>query len=124
MPKAPPPVLPKRLTVLEQAALVAGSGAPRAKDYDPPRINHIRIARLWEAMLDLPQGFIGARKAALMMGAVKLAREAAVAKEDNYVDLAGYALCASEIAEEEKSGPPEDEVVCERLVVRLNEVRQ
>ena len=47
---------------------------------------------------------INAKDVATMMGLLKVARIATGYKEDNFVDLAGYAACAGEIAAAERGG--------------------
>jgi hypothetical protein len=69
--------------------------------------NHQNIARLWNAYLDwrLPEGeALTAKDVALMMALLKIARTKLGAHNpDDYVDLAGYAGCAGEIASREQS---------------------
>ena len=49
---------------------------------------------------------INAKDVATMMGLLKVARIATGYKEDNFVDLAGYAACAGEIAAAERRRRP------------------
>ena len=68
----------------------------RAQDYGTPEDNFARIADLWTAYSGY--GF-DAHDVALMLALLKIARAASgVNHTDNYVDLAGYAACAGEIA--------------------------
>ncbi len=84
---------------LSAANLVAGS---RAKAHGDALINHKHIASLWNAYLNeriTPGRKITARDAALMMALLKIARtKSGGLNLDDYIDLAGYAGCAGEIA--------------------------
>lgn len=51
---------------------------------------------------------INAKDVATMMGLLKVARIATGYKDDNFVDLAGYAACAGEIAAAERGGGDHD----------------
>jgi len=68
--------------------------------------NHQNISRLWNAYLGwrLNTGcYLSAKDVALMMALVKIARTKTGAfNPDDYVDLAGYAGCAGEIAQFEQ----------------------
>ena len=77
----------------------------REQDYGTPENNFERIAGLWSVYL----GFdISAVDVAMMMALLKIARIAAGSdKEDSFVDLAGYAACAAEIAEHTQGGTHE-----------------
>ena len=68
----------------------------REQDYGSPEDNFARIANLWTAY----SGFgFSAHDVALMLALLKIARAASGNYHaDNYVDLAGYAACAGEIA--------------------------
>lgn len=78
----------------------------RVTDYGKPEDNFVRIARLWNAYLDTP--LIDAKDVAIMMALLKIARiKSGNGSDDCYVDLAGYAACAGEIAEKEKDVLPE-----------------
>lgn len=97
-------------SVLEDALAVT-SGA-RRRDYDRAEPNHERIARLWNAYIESRKTDVGAPLSALdvahLMILLKLARAVYTPTRDTYVDIAGYARCAAEIAgfEEEKEGEP------------------
>jgi hypothetical protein len=70
----------------------------RQEEYGPIENNFALIARLWCEYLDTDKP-ITAHDVAMMMALLKIARIATGAfKEDSYVDLAGYAACAGEIA--------------------------
>ena len=82
-------------TILEEAQrLVHGN---RGADYGHPIDDYTRTGRLWGALLGI--GDIDPRLCCLMMAAVKLSREVNKHKRDNLTDLAGYAECASMVAE-------------------------
>ena len=67
----------------------------REQDYGSPEDNFGRIAKMWEGYLGYP---VSAVDVAAMLGLLKIARIASGhAKEDNWVDLAGYAACGGEI---------------------------
>jgi Domain of unknown function (DUF6378) len=82
------------------AELVSGA---RAASHGDKLENHANIAALWNAFLGdrLPAGRkLTALDAALMMALLKIARTKAGAhNQDDYVDLAGYAGVAGEIAD-------------------------
>lgn len=73
----------------------------RQEDYGNPEDNFKTIARLWADYLhgtgqDIIE--INACDVAVMLALLKIARIASGrAKEDNFIDLAGYAACAGEI---------------------------
>ena len=82
-----------RKEILEAAAkCVCGD---REQDYGSPENNFKIIAQLWSAY----SGFeFDAKDVAAMLALLKIARIASGhAKEDNWVDLAGYAACGGEI---------------------------
>lgn len=95
-----------RKEILEATArCVTGS---RPEDYGSPEDNFSTIAQLWAAYIKAAcvapsaQVDIGGKDVALMMALLKIARATKSNKEDNYVDLAGYAACAGEIATEDE----------------------
>ena len=70
----------------------------RQEEYGPIENNFSLIARLWREYLDTDKP-ITAHDVAMMMALLKIGRIASgQAKADNYIDLAGYAACAGEIA--------------------------
>ena len=74
----------------------------REQQYGSPESNFSLIARLWREYLDTDKP-ITAHDVAVMMALLKIARIASgQAKADNYIDLAGYAACAGEIAMKEE----------------------
>ncbi|MDE2102854.1 MAG: hypothetical protein KGL39_36760 [Patescibacteria group bacterium] len=82
----------KKKSILEEALCV--SGESRQRDYGHPKINHERIAAVWNMQLGPKlKAPISAREVALMMIGLKLAREVNTPKRDNLVDIAGYVNC-------------------------------
>lgn len=70
----------------------------RQEEYGSIENNFALIARLWREYLDTDNP-ITAHDVAVMMALLKVARIASgQTKEDNYVDLCGYAACAGELA--------------------------
>lgn len=91
----------KRSEILE-AALRCVCG-DREQDYGSPENNFSIIAALWNAYLDGAFN-LDAKDVAVMLALLKVARIASGhAKEDNWVDLAGYAACGGEIETEAKA---------------------
>ncbi len=83
----------KRAEILE-AARVCVCGE-REQDYGSPENNFEMIAQLWTVYT----GHTFTRKdVAMMMALLKAARIKSGEKADSFVDLAGYAACAGEIA--------------------------
>jgi hypothetical protein len=75
------------------AELITGS---RAEQHGEAKETHSNIAALWSAYLNRP---ITARDVALMMVLLKIARTKTNACNiDNFVDAAGYAGIAAELA--------------------------
>lgn len=66
----------------------------RENDYGKPENNFERIAKLWNAYTD---NFFTAKDVAIMMALLKVARIRGGHKDDNFVDMAGYAACAGEL---------------------------
>jgi len=76
----------------------------REQQYGNPENNFMTIARFWTAYLNASGAGDGAsvtircQDVAAMMSLVKIARIATGAqKDDNWVDLAGYAACGGEL---------------------------
>lgn len=88
-----------RTEILKKAnECVTGS---RAQDYGSAERNFELIAKLWSTYLDAD---ISAVDVAMMMALLKIARiKSGRWHEDNFVDLAGYAACAGEIASKEEA---------------------
>lgn len=92
----------ERKEILETAAkCVCGD---REQDYGSPENNFARIAALWEVYLRdkvIPFGkgiVIDPEDVAAMLVLLKIARIASGhAKDDNWIDIAGYAACGGEI---------------------------
>ena len=73
----------------------------REEDYGSPENNFSRIANLWNAYIG--KQIVDAVDVAMMMALLKVARiKGRNATDDSFVDLAGYAACAGEIAGEAK----------------------
>lgn len=89
-----------RKEILEAAAkCVCGD---REQDYGSPEDNFQTIAKLWTTYILATPGDdlieFTAKDVAVMLALLKIARIASGhAKEDNWVDLAGYAACGGEI---------------------------
>ena len=83
----------KRAEILERAkACVTGS---REQDYGAPEDNFKIIAEFWSAYTGCE---IKSKDVAAMLALMKIARiKSGNAKEDNWIDLAGYAACGGEI---------------------------
>ena len=88
----------------------------REQDYGTPEDNFTTIGLLWGVYLRaahpelqkiLPINGIEAKDVAAMMSLLKVTRIATGSSPDSFVDLAGYAACAGEIAtrEAERSEP-------------------
>lgn len=73
------------MTYLEQA--VKHVRGDRMKDYDHPKRNFDRIAKMWSVILDTE---VTPTQFALCMMSMKIARHVKTPKEDNLVDIAGY----------------------------------
>lgn len=83
-----------RKTTLEQAEKCVCTD--REAQYGSPEDNFNVIARLWAVYTGYQ---ITAHDVAMMMALLKVARiRSGHNKEDSYVDLAGYAACAAELA--------------------------
>lgn len=75
----------------------------REQDYGSPESNFQRIADLWNAYWSTTA--IRAQDVAAMLALLKIARiRSGNAKEDNWVDLAGYAACGGEIEAADERG--------------------
>jgi hypothetical protein len=90
----------KRGEVLDKAKVTVSGD--REQDYGSPEKNFERIAGMWSAYLGLK---VEQKDVAAMMALLKIARIASGhAKDDNWIDLAGYAACGGEI-ESESTNP-------------------
>lgn len=83
----------KRAEILDAAKrCVCGD---REQDYGSPENNFRVIADLWTAYLGYE---VAATDVAAMLALLKIARiSSGHAKDDNWIDLAGYAACGGEI---------------------------
>ena len=96
----------KRAVFLDEARkCVCGQ---RAQDYGTPEDNFTTISYLWSSYfraahpkLNIACNEFTAKDVAMMMALLKVARIAAGSSHDSFVDLAGYAACAGEIATEQ-----------------------
>jgi hypothetical protein len=71
----------------------------REKDYGSPENNFKLIANLWSFYLNR---CVSKTDVAAMMILLKIARVATgVNKDDNWVDIAGYAACGAEVNDKE-----------------------
>lgn len=83
----------KREEILTAANKVVNG--ERDKQYGNPEDNFGIIADLWSIYLDEK---IEAKDVAMMMALLKIARiRSGKYKDDNYIDLAGYAACGAEV---------------------------
>lgn len=72
----------------------------RQQDYGNPEDNFALIGRLWTEYMNRPDVRFTAKDVAMMMALLKVARiRSGKGTLDCYVDLAGYAACAGELAE-------------------------
>ena len=73
----------------------------REQDYGSPERNFETISKMWNAYICANTGYskmLEVKDVAAMLALLKIARIASGhAKEDNWVDLAGYAACGGEI---------------------------
>ena len=94
---------PKNLSILRIAENAVYG--PRAAAYGHPRSNFTCIAALWDAylikrgVLDEGSEGIQPRDVAMMCALIKIARDAHQPREDNLVDIAGYAATAQRLDE-------------------------
>ncbi len=76
--------------------------ADREKTHGPKRLNHQKIAALWNAYLGIrpdPSAPLSELDVALMMNQLKVARtQLGAHNPDDYVDMVGYAAIAGELA--------------------------
>lgn len=83
----------KRSEILEAACrCVCGD---REQEYGSPKSNFGKIAEFWSTYAGYP---FDSKDVAAMLALLKIARIASGnAKDDNWIDLAGYAACGGEI---------------------------
>lgn len=85
----------KRAEILEAARqCVCGE---REQEYGKPENNFALVGKLWEVYTGQP---FSAKDVAMMLALLKVARIKTGVKGDSFIDLAGYAACAGEIATE------------------------
>ncbi len=109
----------KRAEVLDEAKkCVCGQ---RPLDYGTPEDNFTTIGYLWATYLraahpdlpfKLPLNGISAKDVAVMMSLLKVARIATGTSPDSFIDLAGYAACAGEIATQQRGECKTEEQPC------------
>ena len=83
----------KRADILE-AARVCVCGE-REQDYGTPEDSFSLIGKLWTAYMSIE---FTTKDVAIMMALLKVARIKNGDKLDSFIDLAGYAACAGELA--------------------------
>ena len=83
----------KRADILD-AARVCVCGE-REQDYGTPEDSFSLIGKLWTAYMGID---FTPKDVAMMLALLKVARIKTGVKADSFVDLAGYAACAGEIA--------------------------
>lgn len=96
----------KRAEVLDEAKkCVCGQ---REQDYGSPEDNFSTIGYPWSAYLraahpnlNIALNEVTPKDVAIMMSLLKVARIATGSSPDSFIDLAGYAACAGEIATRE-----------------------
>ena len=94
-------------TILDQAAEV--TAGDRQHFYGHPRDNHGNTALLWRGYLQRRFGLdmdLDARDVCMLMILLKVSRDANLRKEDNLVDIAGYARNAEQVGEIEQDFRP------------------
>lgn len=86
-----------REEVLNQA--LHNVSGDRESDYGSPEQNFRTIALLWSVYIQRQgRGYLEDKDVAAMLALLKIARIASGhAKQDNWIDLAGYAACGGEI---------------------------
>lgn len=83
-----------RAAILQEALTAVTKD--RAATHGKPEDTFGLLAGLWSAYLGVP---VSATDTALMLGLLKIARaKGNPGHADNFVDLAGYAACAGELA--------------------------
>lgn len=86
------------ISILDEA--MHATAGDRRRDYDRASANHQRIAGVWNWYVSArpdPLAPLTPLDCAQMMILLKVARAAHHPKRDNFVDIAGYAKCASQI---------------------------
>jgi hypothetical protein len=71
----------------------------REQDYGSPEDNFKLIADLWRVYLTARKNHINSDDVAVLMILLKVARVASGhGKDDNWIDIAGYAACGAELS--------------------------
>lgn len=92
-----------RAECLQKAQSIVGGS--REQDYGSPENNFSMIAAMWNTYLHgIPRQNLSAKDVAAMMALLKIARiGSGNAKDDNWIDLAGYAACGAELEQPHRS---------------------
>jgi len=83
------------MSILDKAKEIVHND--RQKEYGPPIEGFTITAKIWSAMLGIP---ISAEQVALLFAVNKISRQLQSHKEDNLIDMAGYAEVAHMIRKE------------------------
>ncbi len=97
---AEPAPNPRRQLLLDAADTIDGD---RNETYGGPENSFLQIANLWNAYLRSFDVCLGPHDVAAMMALLKIARISTTSGKhrDSWLDLAGYAGCGWEVAEQE-----------------------
>jgi hypothetical protein len=71
----------------------------RAKEYGDAYLNHARIAALWTTYIRSKTDDLNPVDVAMMLVLMKVARTIETPKDDSFIDIAGYAALAGEMAD-------------------------
>lgn len=94
----------------------------REQDYGSPENNFGLIGMLWTTYLDT---LVTAQDVAMMMALLKIARiKTGTGTADSFVDLAGYAACAGEIATQRRNTEQTGANICVTCGAVIPEGRQ
>ena len=70
----------------------------RAQEYGDAYLNHARIAALWTTYVRSKPDDLTPVDVAMMLVLMKVARSIETPKDDSFIDIAGYAALAGEMA--------------------------
>lgn len=70
----------------------------RAREYGNAYLNHARIAALWTTYVRSKPDDLTPVDVAMMLVLMKVARSIETSKDDSFIDIAGYAALAGEMA--------------------------
>ena len=70
----------------------------RAKEYGDAYLNHARIAALWTTYVRSKPDDLTPVDVAMMLVLMKVSRSIETPKDDSFIDIAGYAALAGEMA--------------------------